>query len=408
LVAATVSAAALVPALAHADPRGGSSASNPGPSAGRHPANPANAYGANGSGNRNNANIGTTTSTTNPSTSTAFDPQSLDTVKQQIAALYQQAETSTEQYDATEERIARLQSAVASSTTRSAELRVQLAAATGSLGRLAAEQYRDAGVSPSMALVFSAHPDSYLERAGLTDRVATVDRQRLIAVLRAQQSLGSLDRESSAELADLHAAELQLAAHRADIDARLADARARLDALGAAERADVTAALSQGDDGDGLGSTVPASAPTLSSLLAAVTDAASTLSAPSSGADALAAPGVSRVVKAVETAYNELGKPYVWGATGPAEFDCSGLTQHAWASAGVQLPRTSQEQANAGQTVPVSSIRPGDLVVYFPGATHIGIYVGHGLVIHAPRPGSVVQFTPLDSMPINKVVRPVS
>jgi cell wall-associated NlpC family hydrolase len=140
-----------------------------------------------------------------------------------------------------------------------------------------------------------------------------------------------------------------------------------------------------------------------------VSDAASSLGAASIGADALAnPPDASRIVKAVETAYNELGKPYVWGATGPGEFDCSGLTQHVWASAGVQLPRTSQEQATVGQTVPVSSIRPGDLVVYFPGATHIGIYVGHGLVIHAPRPGSVVQFTPLDSMPINKVVRPVS
>ena len=413
LVAATVSAAGIVPALAHADPVGGS-----------------NGAGRSGTGGTNPSASRPDPAGPNPAglNRAGSDPasSSFDAIKQQIAALYQQAEASTQQYDATEERIARLQAAVASSSTRSAQLRDQLAAATGSLGRLAAEQYRDAGVSPSMALVFSAHPDSYLERAGLTDRVATVDQQRVVAVLRAQQQLGTLDHESATELADLHAAELQLAAHRADIQTRLAEARDRLDALGAAERASVTAALAAGDDGDGLGTTMPASAPSLSSLLSAITDAATNAAnnaasaaavtanlgadsaGDSNGPDALAPPDVSRVVKAVETAYNELGKPYVWGATGPGDFDCSGLTQHVWAAAGVQLPRTSQEQANAGQTVSVSDIRPGDLVVYFPGATHIGIYVGHGLVIHAPRPGSFVQFTPLDSMPINRVVRPVS
>jgi cell wall-associated NlpC family hydrolase len=415
LVAATVSAAGIVPALAHADPLGGSNGAGPYGTSGTRPSasrpNPA------GSGPAGFNPAGFSPAVLNPA------PGSFDAIKQQITALYQQAEASTQQYDATEERIARLQAAVASSSTRSAQLRDQLTAATGSLGRLAAEQYRDAGMSPSMALVFSAHPDSYLERAGLTDRVATVDQQRVVAVLRAQQQLGTQDHESATELADLHAAELQLAAHRADIQTRLAEARNRLDSLGAAERASVTAALAGGDNGDGLGTTMPASAPSLSSLLSAITDAATNAASAaaaatanlgadsandSSGTDVPVPPSVSRVVKAVETAYNELGKPYVWGATGPGEFDCSGLTQHVWAAAGVQLPRTSQEQANSGQTVSVSGIRPGDLVVYFPGATHIGIYVGHGLVIHAPRPGSFVQFTPLGSMPINRVVRPVS
>jgi cell wall-associated NlpC family hydrolase len=406
-VAATFAAAGgLVSAVAYADPGSGSTANNP----------------------------------ADPADSAEPAPDSPDAVKQQVAALYQQAEDSTQQYDATEERIARLQSAVAGSASRAAQLHDQLAAVTGNLGRLAAEQYRDAGLSPSMALLFSAAPESYLERAGLTDRVATVDRQRVMAVLSARQALSTLERESAAELADLHVAELQLAQHRTDIESQLAEARTRLNSLSAADRSAVTAALARGDGGDGgdgLGFTTPASAPSLSSLLSAITNAASAdLAGGGAGAGPGSGPGpgpgrgtgpgpdpergtgggsgsftppdASRAVKAIEAAYNELGKPYVWGATGPDDFDCSGLTQHVWAAAGVQLPRTSQEQADAGESVPVSAIRPGDLVVYFSGRSHIGIYVGRGLVIHAPRPGSVVQFTPLDSMPIDKVVRPVS
>jgi cell wall-associated NlpC family hydrolase len=70
------------------------------------------------------------------------------------------------------------------------------------------------------------------------------------------------------------------------------------------------------------------------------------------------------------------------------------------------LPRTSEEQAGAGQTVSLSGIEPGDLVVYFAGRTHVGMYVGNGLIIHAPRPGSAVQFASVTSMPINTIVRP--
>lgn len=340
----------------------------------------------------------------------------LDAVKQEVAQLYQQAEADTQAYDATEERIARLQAAVANSAARSAQLRVQLAAASGSLGRLAAAQYRDAGMSPSMDLVFSAHPDTYLARAGMTDRLADVEHQRVLTVLRDQQALDRLDREAEADFADLRAGQAQLAVHRAGIEAKLTAARERLDALDAADRDRVDAALAAADGLgygapgvtralDGLGTTTRTVAPSLRSLVSAIT--ASAADADDARSGAVPAPDVSRAITAVSTAYSELGKPYVWGATGPGDFDCSGLTQHVWEAAGVQLPRTSQEQAEIGPGVPLSEIRPGDLVIYFAGRTHVGIYVGKGLVIHAPRPGSVVQFAPLDSMPIDKVVRPV-
>lgn len=371
LVAATVAAAGLVPAVGHADPAPGPGANDPALNAGP------------------------------------------DGVKQEVAQLYQQAEADTQAYDAAEERIARLQAAVANSGSRTAQLRGQLATASGSLGRLAAAQYRNAGLNPSMDLVFSAHPDSYLARAGMTDRLADIDHERVLTAMRAQQALDQLDRQSAADLAELHAAQTQLALHRAQIEDKLAAARDRLDALDSADRNRVAAALAgglgyggagTGTPADGLGTTAKSAAPSLTSLVSAITASAAATTGP--GSKVMPAPDVSRAITAVSAAYAELGKPYVWGATGPGEFDCSGLTQHAWAAAGVQLPRTSQEQAQIGPSVPVSDIRPGDLVVYFSGRTHVGIYVGDGLVIHAPRPGSVVQFTPVSSMPIDKVVRP--
>lgn len=358
-------------------------------------------------------------------------------IEQQVADLYRQVDADSQAFDAIEERIGQLQAAVAGNGAREAQLRDRLATASAGLGRVAAQQYRDAGVSPEMRLVFAARPESYLEQAGVNDRIADIVQRRVVAALADQRDLATLERESSTQLADLNSAQAQLAAHRADIEARLADARRKLDTLGAAQRGKVTAALARGA-GDGLGTTVSASGPSLSSLIADIAApsagllavAPSPTASPSSRASSSASPSPSasspsngntgdasaqpmspgdteRTIKAISAAYGELGRPYVWGATGPDQFDCSGLTQHVWASAGVMLPRTSQEQADAGTSVPLSDIRPGDLVIYYSGATHVGIYVGQGLVIHAPRPGSVVQFAPVDSMPIDKIVRPV-
>jgi cell wall-associated NlpC family hydrolase len=444
VVVSTLAVAGFTASVGHAEPAGGGANRGAGKGAapdGGTAGNPAQ----DNAGNRGPASA---------SAAEAFAATSA-AVEQQVANLYQQVDAATQQYDATEERIARLQAAVSGESSKAAQLRDQLGTASAGLGRLAAEQYRDAGMSPEMALVFATHPDAYLEKAGVDDRLADLARQRVLAALIDQRQLNTLERESAASLSDLNVAQTQLAAHRSDIEARLADARNRLDMLGGAQRQQVTAALAGSLPGDGLGTTVSVAAPTLSSLIASVAastgngaSAAAAAAAPGTPAptavpSAAAPPGASvaaanpagapspgatgadgaapdnsadqstspgdeaRIIKAISAAYSELGRPYVWGATGPDEFDCSGLTQHVWASAGVMLPRTSQEQANAGEGVPLSDIRPGDLVIYYAGDTHVGLYVGQGLVIHAPRPGSFVQFAPVDSMPIDKIVRPV-
>jgi cell wall-associated NlpC family hydrolase len=110
--------------------------------------------------------------------------------------------------------------------------------------------------------------------------------------------------------------------------------------------------------------------------------------------------------KAVQYAVRQLGKPYRWGAAGPGAYDCSGLTSQAWEHAGTPIPRTSQGQWSRLEHVPLDELRPGDLVVYFPQATHVALYLGNGLVVQAPRPGAKVKVSPLAANPVLGAVRP--
>ena len=95
--------------------------------------------------------------------------------------------------------------------------------------------------------------------------------------------------------------------------------------------------------------------------------------------------------RAVSVALSEVGKPYVYGAAGPAAFDCSGLTQYAYDAAGMALPRTAAEQYAATTRIPLSQLQPGDLIFFYAGVTHVGMYVGNGQMVDAPHPGAAVR-----------------
>lgn len=118
------------------------------------------------------------------------------------------------------------------------------------------------------------------------------------------------------------------------------------------------------------------------------------------------APPVDDVNSSVlHLALSRLGAPYSWGATGPAEFDCSGLMVWAYQREGKALPRSSQAQAAAGTPVALADIRPGDLVIYYPDATHVGMYAGDGVILHAPTYGVPVRLEKVDAMPIHGIRR---
>ena len=101
---------------------------------------------------------------------------------------------------------------------------------------------------------------------------------------------------------------------------------------------------------------------------------------------------------AVDTALAQRGDAYVWAGSGPDVFDCSGLTQFAYAAAGVSLPHSSRMQSTMGVPVARADLQPGDLVFFYSPVSHVGMYIGNGQMVHAPTSGQVVHVTDVDRM----------
>ena len=115
----------------------------------------------------------------------------------------------------------------------------------------------------------------------------------------------------------------------------------------------------------------------------------------------------ARGAAAVAFAEAQLGKPYEYGSDGPGSFDCSGLTLGAWKAAGVSLPRTSQQQFKIGTEIAKADLKAGDLVFFYGSEpSHVAIYVGDGVLIHAPRAGRTVEYSKLAYMPFSGARRP--
>ena len=117
-------------------------------------------------------------------------------------------------------------------------------------------------------------------------------------------------------------------------------------------------------------------------------------------------PASGRAAAAVQYALGQVGDAYVWGAAGPSAFDCSGLTMMAWGTAGVGLPHSSRAQYGSGPHVSEGDLQPGDLVFYYSPISHVGMYIGNGMIVHAANPGEGVRVAPLHSMPYVGAVRP--
>ncbi len=116
--------------------------------------------------------------------------------------------------------------------------------------------------------------------------------------------------------------------------------------------------------------------------------------APAASASVVAPNPTAQV--AVDTALAQQGDPYVWAGAGPDVFDCSGLTQYAFAAAGIELPHSSGMQSTMGTYVPRDQLQPGDLIFFYSPVGHVGMYIGDGQMVHAPQPGETVEIIPVD------------
>ncbi|MFI8814219.1 MULTISPECIES: C40 family peptidase [unclassified Streptomyces] len=300
-------------------------------------------------------------------------------VNAKVDRLYHDAEVATEKYNGAKERATANAKSVDALRDEAARRTARLNTSRHALGALATAQYRSGGLSPAVQLALSSDPDQYLQRAAFLDRAGDRQAGAVNGIRRQITAVAHIRARAEKELGSLAARQAELKKHRAAIRTKLADARRLLDTLTDAQRADHERSADARHGG---------TAPTGHDI-------------PRGSATAPDA----RAAQAVDFAYGAIGKPYVWGATGPSSFDCSGLTQAAWRSAGVSLPRTTYTQINAGQRVSRSELAPGDLVFFYSGISHVGLYVGGGRMIHAPRPGAPVRIAPIDQMPFAGATR---
>ncbi|MFG2822974.1 NlpC/P60 family protein [Kitasatospora sp. NPDC048365] len=300
---------------------------------------------------------------------------SLDQVKAQVDALYEDAEASTEAYNKAREQQQRFQQDTARLQDRIAQQQERINGLRESLGGLAAAQYRSGGIDPTVQLMLSSDPDDYLARAGSAERF-TAQQADALRRLRLEQLRMDADRtEATGRLAELDRAATEAGRRKDEVKTKLAEVERILAGLKAADRARV------------LGNDTPAA------------------SRGAARPQAYTGPATGRVKDILGFAYAQLGKPYRWGATGPDSYDCSGLTLKAFAAGGVSLPRVSQDQYAAGRKIARDQVQPGDLVFYYNDLHHVGIYIGNGQLLHAPRTGKNVEIVPWDVMPYAGAVR---
>ncbi|WP_267242951.1 C40 family peptidase [Streptomyces sp. PR69] len=361
---------------------------------------------------------------------------SIEDVQKKVDDLYRQAGTATQKYNRAKEATAEQRREVGKLLDEAAERTEALNESRRALGGYAAAQYRSGAVAPTAALVFADSPQSYFDQTQLMERLS--DRQRsAVSAYETERAAAAKQRaEAAKSLEALTASQETLRAGKQEVQAKLREARELLSKLTAEEkarlaeierrkaeearrkaeaqaRAEAEAAAAaeadrerrraqeqqaqqeqqgqQGQQGQSQGSGTGSGTESGSGT--------------ASGGDTDAG-YAAKAGKVLDFARAQLGKPYVWGASGPSSYDCSGLTQAAWRAAGVSLPRTTWDQVKAGKRVATEDLLPGDLVFFYDDISHVGIYIGDGMMIHAPKPGANVREESIYYMPIYGSVRP--
>ena len=320
--------------------------------------------------------------------------QRIADVQAQLDSLSHDAEVATEKYNGAKEATDKQNAKVNKLLAEAAQKTEALNEARSQLGIFAAAQYRTGGVDATANYLLAANPQDLLDQNHM-NAVMGARQKAAVDNFRTQQAEATQKRlEAAKSLATLTSKQEELKSAKAEVQTKLAATQKLLNSLNAQEKQRL-ADLQAKQEADA------------KKKAAAIAAAEKKKAQQASSSTSTATPANASIAdKVIAFARAQEGEPYVWGATGPDQWDCSGLTQAAYKAAGITLPRTTGEQVNVGTRVSQANMQPGDLVFFYSDHSHVGIYIGGGMMIHAPHTGTVVKEAPITEMPIYGVVRP--
>ncbi|MFD8691493.1 C40 family peptidase [Streptomyces sp. NPDC059651] len=308
--------------------------------------------------------------------------KSLEEVRQEIDGLYRAAGSATDAYNLAEEKAEKQSGEIVKLAQAIVEGQAKIAELKDRAGAQARDEYRNAGLPPGARLMLSGDPQLFLDGVSRTRQGQKATKGLLGELNRTQEDLETYTQDASTNWTKLEANRVKQAKAKKKINAQIAAAKKLESQLEKEERARL---LQLEEEAEYKSQTAWLSSGALKEI------------------NREASAGGK---KAVAFATAKIGLPYVWGAEGPKSYDCSGLTSQAWAAAGRPIPRTSQEQWRQLPHIAIKDMRPGDLIIYHADASHVGMYIGDGAIVHAPRPGRNVTLAGAGSMEILGVVRP--
>jgi cell wall-associated NlpC family hydrolase len=291
-------------------------------------------------------------------------------VQHRVDRLYRAAEQASERYNQIHVQLTQMRGDVSALRADQARQQKQTEQARQVVANSIVRQYEGDSLSAVGQAVVSSNPKAFVSQLTTMSAFNSMQAGQYSSYLTQAKALSLRQQATRTQLAKVAQLEQQAAQDKATIDKNLASAKSLLGKLKAAEQQRLLDA-SRGTP------RIPANIP-------------------ASG----------RAAIAIHYAMAQIGKAYVYGASGPSAYDCSGLTMRAWGAAGVGLAHSSSAQFGEGTHISASQLQPGDLVFYYHPISHVGMYIGNGMIVNAENPSAGIRVTGLYSMPYAGAVRP--
>jgi cell wall-associated NlpC family hydrolase len=283
------------------------------------------------------------------------------------------------------------------------------------VGQIALVQFQNRNLDTAARLFVTRDTEGFLNQISTVQKVSENQNSALQDYQQSQANLAALQHSAETDLAALGEKEKQLKSLTAASDKKLNQAKKVLAKLTADQQKQLAEAekkaTAKANEEARAAAKAPAKAKADSRAAAKgpakakAEDRRAATKAPRDSTRS-SVTGSSKGAKALAYAKAQLGEPYARSGAGPSSWDCSGLTMMAWGSVGVSLPHSSRQQFSRGRSVAKSDLQSGDLVFFYSGISHVGLYAGNGQVIHAPRPGKSVEYIKMSYMPYAGARRP--